>query len=261
MFSTTSILSFREDTSTAASGARGGRGFQLSSIAFISLLPLAGPILVPILLDKLPHPPRTSDPGEKEEEGADRDDELEVEDGTSFVWISVENLLMIAALGISGSLKLGGFSNEAVSAIFAGFYCIALVVAWILIFRRFIAGTPMSERSDMTEFRLVKGNDEDETVGTGEQSSQGTREGLPTTTPRHEVSRVGLYDSRDGEYHSQMESIDGAEPPKRSKSQKLRSFFLTAGAGLKDEGARETDSAEALSLVALLKARQPSSVF
>ncbi|GAA6009843.1 hypothetical protein JCM11491_000835 [Sporobolomyces phaffii] len=94
------------------------RGFKLALIACTSLVPLVGPVLVPIQLDRIDR----SDPEDEED-----DDALaHPQDGSSFVWISVESLLIVSALGISGSLKLGGFSASACWGIFGVLYGIAL---------------------------------------------------------------------------------------------------------------------------------------
>ena len=84
MLAATSLL-YTQGNSPASTTAL-GRGFSLSSIAFVSLVPLAGPVLVPILLDKLEDGNRRSAAGNEEKEELD---ELEVKDGTNFVWISV----------------------------------------------------------------------------------------------------------------------------------------------------------------------------
>ncbi|GAA5980117.1 hypothetical protein JCM5350_001769 [Sporobolomyces pararoseus] len=221
---------------------------------------VVGPILVPILLDKLEDANRRSAIGNEEKEELD---ELEVKDGTNFVWISVESLLVLAALGISGSLKLGGFGNWAVLGFFVSFYTIALIVAWILIVRVHLkaVGLAATRYHEATEFELVRGNDEEEDFDMSKSSKNST--GLldsPDTTELNRQSIIGYYDSREGENRGNVGKSNPVEPPRRTISQKLRPFFLTAGAGLKNENAKATDSSEALSLVALLKARQPSFV-
>ncbi|GAA5850676.1 hypothetical protein JCM3766R1_003994 [Sporobolomyces carnicolor] len=186
------------------------------------------------------------------------DDDEDVPDGTSFVWISVESLLVLSALGIAGSLKLGGFSTLAAFGIFAGFYTIALMVAWILIVRRSVV-TWRSERGDGSRgFELVKGLEAEEE----EEMSAHARQTRQPPIRLNERKGPELYDSREESPRATSQNGQECEVPRRTKSQKLRSFFLAPGAeGLrKDENAQGTDSAEALSLVALLKARQPSSV-
>lgn len=79
MFSTTTLTSIQQDPAHSD-------GFRIGSIACVSLVPLAGPILVPILLDKLGHPNPSS--GKGKGKGWQELDE-EAKDGTSFVWISV----------------------------------------------------------------------------------------------------------------------------------------------------------------------------
>ena len=76
MLAASSILSVREDSSNSA-------GFRLTSIAITSLVPLAGPILVPILLDKLERAQRDS--GLTREEAGEAE---EARDGSAFAMIA-----------------------------------------------------------------------------------------------------------------------------------------------------------------------------
>ncbi|GAA5955976.1 hypothetical protein JCM3765_000059 [Sporobolomyces pararoseus] len=258
MLAATSLLSVKQD-SAAPTPTRGG-GLSLSSIAFISLVPLAGPVLVPILLDKVDDWSSRSTVGIEEKEELE---ELEVKDGTNFVWISVESLLVLAALGISGSLKLGGFGNWAVLGFFITFYTIALIISYILIIKNYLKrGTFTATRChNSIEFELVRGMDEEEDYGFQKSSSKLNGSLNSTdTTDLNTKSTSGYYDSREGQYRGDVGKSEQVEPPKRTISQKLRPFFLTAGAGLKNENAKATDSSESLTLVALLTARQPASV-
>lgn len=77
MLATSSILSVREDSSNSV-------GFRLGSIALTSLIPLAGPVLVPILLDKLKRAEQTSSVIEEEMGECE-----EARDGSAFAMIAV----------------------------------------------------------------------------------------------------------------------------------------------------------------------------
>lgn len=81
MISPSTIISIQQDLSLRQAQPT-TQPIKLKSIAFASLIPLAGPVLVPILLDK-----RKQVEGEKSKGGKD---ELGTPpDGTSFAWISV----------------------------------------------------------------------------------------------------------------------------------------------------------------------------
>ena len=162
--------------------------------------------------------------------------------------------MVLAALGISGSLKLGGFGNWAVLGFFVSFYTIALIgestkrgllffrilgltisefskllfrsrkiAAWILIVRVHLkaVGLAATRYHEATEFELVRGNDEEEDFDMSKSSKNST--GLldsPDTTELNRHSIIGYYDSREGEYRGNVGKSNPVEPPRRPETGK-----------------------------------------